>query len=514
MAVTSPASEPARSPGRASPQDSAAEAGGPGFEIAVAFEPDDDRALDLKLMRAVIEDGILMVLGPDGDPVPPQSFGAAAAKQPDALVRLTDGPGIRAERIAAVLDAQRGGRLGSGEGGDETWIRAMLGIGPRPEMASGEDLDTERHSVEIIAFGKEMMITSPAGGTFLIAEARTATPASIRLLGAGGEPLALGAVVARLLGRTDRAGAGTMRAKVNERTLPDCETWIEDGALVIDLAEIGAMHFVRSRSLDEGPFISVFMPDGETATIDELLEALSRSQISPQAYVSRHDLAGPTPAEEAPDVDPGFASNALEVPGDASLPVPLAVRLPDTLGARPDEIALVVVRQLPPGASLSAGVASGDGDWLLSPTDLSGLSLTPPSGWTRDLRLEIVAIAVQDRDGELASASKPIEVPLHPAPPADVARPIPIAVDPQVLSGEAPFDAIIVRDLPARAKLSAGAYDSAIDSWVLLPSQVAELAVTPDVGQSDNFTITLLGVRLSDGGARPRLLARMPITVR
>ena len=94
-------------------------------------------------MRAVIQDGILMVLGPDGDPVPPDAFGAAALQQPDALVRLADGPRIRAARIAAVLDAQRGGRLGSGQEGDAAWIKAMLGIGPRPAMAKDEDLLAE-----------------------------------------------------------------------------------------------------------------------------------------------------------------------------------------------------------------------------------------------------------------------------------------------------------------------------------------------------------------------------------
>ena len=515
MAVTSPAQDPARSPGGEAPPDAAAARGRPDEAMAPP-RPDDDRDLDLGLVRAVIEDGILMVLGPDGDPVPPQSFCAAAAEQPDALVRLADGPRILAARIAAVLDAQRSGRLGSGQGGDEAWIEAMLGAGPRPEMASADDLDAERHSVEIIAFGKEMMIASPGGGTFLATEARAATPASVRLLGADGGPLALGAVVARLLGRTDRPGAGSGRARVNERTLPDCRTWIEDDALVIELAEIGAVRFPRhDPAAAEGPAVSVFTPDGEIATIDELTSALSRSLTSPHDYASSRDLDGPPRTGGPPDEDPEPASKACALPGEPALSVPLAIALPDSTGARPDEAAVVVVRRLPAGASLSAGVPSGDGSWLLSPSDLAGLSLMLPPGCTRDLRLEMVAITVQGRDGELASASQAFEVPLRPAPATDVARPIPIAIDPRVLRGEgAPFDAIIVRDLPARAKLSAGAYDPAIDSWVLLPSQVGQLAVTPGIGQSEDFTITVLGVRLSEGGARPRLLARIPIAIR
>jgi hypothetical protein len=516
MAVTSPAHDPARSPGRASPPDTAAETGRPDSAVATPSPPDDDRTLELSLMRAVIQDGVLMVLGPDGDPVPPQAFGAAATGQPEALVRLADGAPIRAERIAAVLDAQRGGRLGSDRAGDEAWIEAMLGIGPSPEMASADDLDAERHGVEIIVFGKEMMITSPAGGTFLAAEARATTSDSVRLLGADGEPLALGALVARLLGRADRPGAKSVRAKVNERTLPDCRTWIEDGALVIELAEIGPVRFPRhDPTAAQGPAVSVFTPDGEIATIDELMSALSRSLTSPQDYASRCDPDDPLPTQGPTDEPPGPAAAPCASPGGPARGVPMAIRLPDMPGARPDEITLVVVRQLPAGANLSAGVAGGDGSWLLSPADLGGLSLTLPSGWTRDLVLEMVAIAVQGRDGELANASSTIEVALPPASSGRLPAPIPLPIDPQILSGDdGPLDAIIVRDLPAGATLSAGAYDPAIDGWVLLARQVRELTVTPGGGQAEGFTLTLLGIFLSDGRARSRLLAQIPVAIR
>ena len=74
-------------------------------------------SLDLALVRAVIEDGLLMVFGPDGDPIPPEIFAVAAAEQPDAGIRLRDGLRVAAGRIAVVLDAQRRGHLGSAGGG-------------------------------------------------------------------------------------------------------------------------------------------------------------------------------------------------------------------------------------------------------------------------------------------------------------------------------------------------------------------------------------------------------------
>jgi hypothetical protein len=82
------------------------------------------------------------------------------------------------------------------------------------------------------------------------------------------------------------------------------------------------------------------------------------------------------------------------------------------------------------------------------------------------------------------------------------------------LSGGGPFDAVIVRDLPVGVTLSAGTYDPAIAGWVLLPRQLSELSVITPGGQSADFTLSLLGVSLRPGGgARPRVLARVPVTI-
>jgi hypothetical protein len=505
MAIRSPAQDLSSSP------ESTGQAEGPVFGSATPGDADGGAALGLELMRAEIRDGVLMVFGPDGDPVPPQAVAAAAAAQPGAMVGWADGPAIEAERIAAVLEAQKDGRLGSKDDGDDAWIKAMLGIGPQPEMAAEDDLLAEGHEVEIVAFGKEMMISSPAGGTFLIAEARSTSPASVGLRGPDGEPVALGAVVAHLLGRVPRGGAA--RAKVNEVAFPDCRTWIEDDALIIEVPEVGALHFVRSDPAAPGPSVSVFMPDGETATIDELLEALSRPLTSPDDEAFPHEDAIPPAAAHSGACDPDPASPP-QGPARPPRQIPVSVRMPEAFAARAEEVALVVVRGLPHGATLSAGAASGDGSWLLSPRDLAGLSLAPPPGWTLDLALEIAAIAIQDRDGRLASASKILQIPLHPSASGRGHAPVPIVIEPEALSGHtARLDAIVVRDLPAEARLSAGAYDPEIDGWVLLPRQLQGLTVTPGVEQTEDFSLTLLAITLADGRARSRFLTRIPVAI-
>ena len=536
MAIGSPFHEHSWSPAGALPEATPGEREGCERGLGAPTEG----TLDLALVRAAIQDGLLMVFGPYGDPVPPQVFGAVAAERPNAGVRLADGPPVRAERIAAVLEAQTSDRLGSGQGGDEAWIRAMLGAGPQPEMARDDHLLAEGCTVEVVAFGKELMITSPNGATFLLADARSRSPDSISLRVAGDEPVALRDVVARLL-----AGAGRDQANPSptEFAAPDCQAWLEGDALRIDLPEVGAIGLARTDDdVVAAPSVSLFMASGEVATIDDLLNTLSRAIGPPSAT-----------GYAADPLDPPLPQ--LDAEGRALRLVPLTIGLPDALAAEANRMALMVlVRGLPKGASLSAGVESGDGSWLLSPQDLPGLSVTPPPNWASDLTLEIAAIAIANSEGELTSAARTVSVPLQsaavgpapsltvelppsskvepppsgmlePAPspavepaPSAMVRPadtsIPLGLDAQVLSGGGPFDAVILRGLPAGVTLSAGTYDPAIAGWVLLPRQLSELSLVTPGGQSASFALSVLGVRLRPGGgARPRVLARVPVSI-
>ena len=531
MAIGSPFHDRSWSPAEALPETKPVARDRRGSEFAAPSEG----MLDLNLVRAAIQDGLLMVFGPDGDPVPPQVFGAAAAEQPDAGVPLSGGPAVRAERIAAVLDAQISGPPGPSQAGDEAWIRAMLGIGPQPEMATADELLAEACTVEVVAFGRDLMITAPNGATFLLADARSWAPEGISLRVAGQGPVALGDLVARLLARADQEHIGP---SPNEFAAPECKAWLQGDALRIDLPELGTVDLARPEDgAVAAPSVSLFMASGEVATLDDLLNALSMPIAAPAP--TRHaDPLAPRSPQFAADEQPPHA-------------VPLALGLPDALAAEPDRVALVVVRGLPDGASLSAGMKSGDGGWLLSPRDLPGLSLTPPRDGASDLALEVAAIAIVSPEGELTSAAATVLVPLRsaaaerapsppdepapspmaepapscviepavagpaPSPPDEPAQAsIPLGLDPQVLSRGGPFDAAIVRDLPAGVTLSAGTYDPAIAGWVLLPHQLRNLSVVWAGGPGADLTLRLLGVCLRPGaGARPRVLARVPVTI-
>jgi hypothetical protein len=553
MAVGSPMPEPSWLPAGAPAEATPAERDRYGHAPGAPTE----KALDLALLRAAIRDGLLMVFGPEGDPVPPLAFGAAAAERPDAGVRLMDGPQVRADRVAAVLDAQVSGRLGSGLGGDEPWIRAMLGIAPQPDMGGTDDLLAETCTLDVVALGKELMITSRNGATFLIADARTRTPESLCVWVGSEGPIAPGALAERLL---RGAGQDSSEANRSEFTMPDCKAWLEDDALLLDLPEIGPVYLAHiSDAGATAPAASLFTASGEVATINDLLSALSGP--APLAAATEEQAKSlPTATERLDHLPP--SPLACDAAAPSAPAVPLTIGLPDVLAAAPDRVVLVVVRGLPEGASLSAGVASDEGSWLLSPADLPGLSLTPPRDWAADLSLEVAAIAIASPEGELTASTSTVFVPwraavgepapslvgeagpysivepapsdsagsafsppVEPAPSAPVGAAsspwdepartsVPLDLDPQSLSEGGLFDAFIVRDLPASVSLSAGTFDPAMGVWVLLPHQLARLSVVPSCGWIEDFSLSLMGVSLRDGvGARPRLLARVPVRI-
>ena len=88
---------------------------------------------------------------------------------------------------------------------------------------------------------------------------------------------------------------------------------------------------------------------------------------------------------------------------------------------------------------------------------------------------------------------------------------IALELNPPALAGGA-FDALVIRDLPVGARLSAGAHDPAIDGWVLRPQDLSGLAILPPPELRTDFTVTLLGIALREGEPNAaRVLARLPV---
>ena len=75
----------------------------------------------------------------------------------------------------------------------------------------------------------------------------------------------------------------------------------------------------------------------------------------------------------------------------AAIALSLSVEFPDRDGS---EIQSVRIGGIPGGVTLNKGTFdTGSGEWVLSPTDLSGLAVLAPAGWSQDLSLSVTAFA-------------------------------------------------------------------------------------------------------------------------
>lgn len=651
--------------------------------LADTRAPTDEPKLALGQMKASIEDGLVMVFGPEGDPVPPHVFAGAAAEQPDALVALADGTAVVARRLAMVLQAQTLGRLGPAE--HDAWIMTMLLDRHGPEMASETDLGTEQERGAIEGRVDRLKIATPSGA-FLIADAGPARTGEVTgLFLPDGTPISVVDLAGRLRGpraepctAVDAPENATVTVGETEACGDPAEVdlsgysvefeadgvWLESAALA---AVGGRINLARwAADAPNGPVVGISPAGGGTASLKDLCAALGIARevatADPPSEIDdsitpKGDGRGPleldptskiaaqTPSDDAsgwtrPDIastvpvlpqlepDPAsvamtdesaldlnlldavgslpaqtpdglvtglperaFLSNAVDrsdgsgmltedLP-DRSLPDPLesasdgaAITVPPNRDEAsrttvvghateeapalssgcadeidPESIVLVIVRGVPDGARLSAGMRDDDGSWSLSSLDLPSVTIAPADGSADDAagaldgELIITGIALGE-DGALASFSEtvpladylgdpgPGEGMVESAPGAALdpvrdpagdpagersANPRPgaiaLEVDPRIWHGQE-FDALVIRDLPTGAGLSAGAYDPTIHGWVLRPRDLDGLTIRPPADQAAGFTLTVMGVVLRPGETNAaRVLARLPVAL-
>jgi hypothetical protein len=456
-----------------------------------------------------IQDGLLMAFGPEGDPIPPGAFAAIAAEQADTEIALEGGTRVPAGRVAAVLDAQAKGPL-AGQAdrvAGEAWIKAMLGLGPQPVVAAAAELRGEDRTCELTIFGRELMLAVPGGRSFLVTDDNAADRAGAKAaLLVGGEAMSVGDLVLRLRAELEQRPPASVEAgtvhQLAEINLAGCAIERTPDGLLLDLPAVGAVRLTEpDPQTPAGPRISIVLRDGRAAKLADVTTALKGGDRTGH-------LEGPSAAPDQPPTPAGEIASGPVDPGPA---LPVSLRLPRVEGVDPDRIVVVIICGVPPGGILSAGIDDGDGRWVLSPRQLSGLALTPPPGWREDLPLEVTAVGVRNRAGDFATRTDTVVVALD-APAETV---VPVEIDPDVIrdGGPAP-DVLMIRGVPAGARLSAGTYDPATNGWVLRPDQLAGLELAAPSGER-GVVLTVMTITLGAGGrAEARLLARLPVATR
>jgi large repetitive protein len=168
----------------------------------------------------------------------------------------------------------------------------------------------------------------------------------------------------------------------------------------------------------------------------------------------------------------------------------------------------IVISGVPAGAILSAGVNNGNGSWTLTPTQLTGLTITPPVDWSGHFNLTVTATSSEESTTSSVTQTLGITVigeantPLLTVNAAVGAENTPIALS----IGAALTDndgsetlSIVISNVPAGAVLSAGLYGGN-GTWTLTPAQLVSLTITPPNHYSGTITLQVTAVATENDG--------------
>jgi hypothetical protein len=438
----------------------------------------EEPSLDLETVSAVLEGGLLMVFGPDGDPLPPRAFCIAAAGQPDAGIRIGGDARARAGRVAAVLEAQRAGRLSAGDGDAGAWIEAMLGLGPQPAMCGRFELQAEDGACEIMRCGDGIRISIVGGRPLLLSPARPERPveARYRLTGPDSAQVALADACSRLWGGTDLESAPAAPGAI-----AGCSLAWRDRGLVLTCGSF-SLHLDPAPELPaDATTVDLLSENGEPLTPRAL-----RTVVSASVFDHEQALRVPLALPET-----------LQLGRDGVLDLGCLAGVAGGLG---EPLVSLTVAGLPEAAMLSSGTHAGNGVWRLAADDLPGLALFAIPERIADFDLALIfgtaarelsrRMRIEIERKSPAAGDRPAAMPGSEAHGVEAER-----------FGGADTAMVIIKGVPAGGVLSRG-IDNGDGSWSVPGEEAGEIGVALPAGEVRELRLVLTAIRIGgrDGG--------------
>ena len=163
---------------------------------------------------------------------------------------------------------------------------------------------------------------------------------------------------------------------------------------------------------------------------------------------------------------PTLSTTAATGNEDTAIPLAIASALTDSGEVLSLEISGVPVGA---GASLSAGTDQGGGVWLLTPAQLTGLTITPPTNSDVDFSLTVTATSTEPLNGSTATTTATLDVTviavadaptLSATAAGDEDTPIPLTISAALTDtdGSESLSAVRIFGVPTGATLSAGTF--------------------------------------------------------
>ena len=182
-------------------------------------------------------------------------------------------------------------------------------------------------------------------------------------------------------------GAGTIQATAEQTTELDAGATLS--------AESGDVSLTTTDLLICGPADVVLVPDPDTGQVELILNGVSFGTVAvpPDGQITTVEDGGS--AIEAPQL------SIVDVNGGegSAIPLPISAQLTTSDGSQSLSVKIVGA---PLDAMLSNGTRNDDGSWVLSPSDLEGLTITLPD--ESDFPLTITATATDITTGATSSA--------------------------------------------------------------------------------------------------------------
>ena len=204
---------------------------------------------------------------------------------------------------------------------------------------------------------------------------------------------------------------------------------------------------------------------------------------------------------------------------DKAIRLDIGAGLADTDGS---ESLSIVISDVPPGATLSAGTDNGDGTWTLTAGDLDGLTITPPDDSNEDFTLTVTAIATEN-DGDTTSVAATLSVDVvgvadvptvtvtNVTGAEDTAIPLDLASGLTDVDGSETLS-LTVAGVPQGAILSAGT-DNGDGTWTLSAGDLANLTITPPTDYSGSFDLAVTATSTENDGDTASTAASFTVTV-
>lgn len=258
-------------------------------------------------------------------------------------------------------------------------------------------------------------------------------------------------------------------------------TDLGNGRWSVEPADLASLRFVS--------------PVDKYGTFELKIDATTQESSNGDTHeTSRTITVSVVPKADAPSVTAHDATGQE----DETIALNLSAALTDTDGS---EVLSVVIEGLPEGARLSKGINNGDGSWTLTPSQLAGLTVTPPADWSGSMNLTMLAHSREISNGSVATTRATFQVRVDAAADAPVvsARDAagqedqPIALNLSAISTDRDGSEMLtatISGMPDGATLSHG-IRQADGSWIVSPSDLPHLTVTPPQNFSGSFDLTV-----------------------